>query len=158
MNLIPAVNIVAVFHLASVAALVGIILTETVIELLPLLQKDLHRSTIRFHVWIDLCLELPVALVVIGTGVAMAFLVDNLTTLHIIKIGCASGALLLGLTCILRVLRRNILLKNGEPEEVLEKKSRLIHATAALIYLLMITSLVIGAWLAYNRVLNSIYS
>ena len=152
------VNIVAVLHLTFVSVLIGIIATETVMELLPLRKKDLHHSAIRFHVWIDLLLELPIALGVIATGIAMATLVKELTLLHLIKIACASTAFILGLSCIWRVIRRNRFRENKEPEDILEKETRKIHITAGLIYILIIITIIMGVWLAYNRVLELIYT
>ncbi|GEM_PF-1557372 len=158
MKSIPMVNIVAVLHLTVVSALIGVIATETVMELLPLRKNDLHHSAIRFHFWIDLLLELPLALGVIATGVAMATLVKELTILHLIKIACASTAFLLGCTCIWRVIRRDRFLKNNEPEKVLKKETKNIHITASITYILISVIIILGVWLAYNRVLDSIYS
>jgi predicted nucleic acid-binding Zn ribbon protein len=157
MRSIPTVNIVAVLHLAFVSALVGVIATETVLELLPLRKKDLHHSAIRFHVWIDLLLELPIALGVIVTGIAMAILVNDLTVYHLIKIACASTAFILGLTCIWRVIRRNRFREDKKAEDILEKETQKIHLTASVIYILLIAVVILGVWLAYNRVLESIY-
>jgi predicted nucleic acid-binding Zn ribbon protein len=151
------VNIVAVLHLTFVSVLIGVIATETVMELLPLRKKDLHHSAIRFHVWIDLLLELPIALGVIATGIAMATLVKELTLIHLIKIACASIAFIFGLSCIWRVIRRNRFRENKEPEDILEKETRKIHLTAALIYILIFITIILGVWLAYNRVLELIY-
>jgi len=154
---IPTVNIVAVLHLAFISALIGVIATETVMELLPLRQKDLHHSAIRFHVWIDLLLELPIALGVIATGITMAVLVDKLTVFHLIKIAFASIAFGLGLSCIFRVIRRNRLRKGRASEDILEKETKKIHLTASVIYILLIAVVILGVWLAYHRVLESIY-
>jgi len=154
MGSIPAVNIVAVLHLAFVSALIGVIATETVMELLPLRSKDLHHGAIRFHVWIDLLLEGPLALGVVATGIAMATLVSQLTTYHLVKISFASIAFVLGLTCIMRVIRRNRLREGRASEDVLEKETKKIHLTAAVIYVLLTAVLTLGVWLAYHRVLD----
>jgi len=154
MGSIPAVNIAAVLHLAFVSALIGVVATETVMELLPLRSKDLHHGAIRFHVWIDLLLELPLALGVIATGIAMATLVNKLTTYHIVKISFASIAFMLGITCIIRVIRRNRLREGGASEDILEKETKKIHITAAAIYVLLTAVVALGVWLAYNRVLD----
>lgn len=153
MGAIPMVNIVAVLHLAFVSALIGVIATETVMELLPLRSKDLHHGAIRFHLWIDLLIEAPLALGAVATGIVMATLVNDLTTYHLVKITFASIALMLGITCIMRVIRRNRLREEGASEEVLEKETKKIHLTAALIYILLTVVLALGVWLAYNRVL-----
>ena len=154
MGSIPAVNIVAVLHLAFVSALIGVIATETVMELLPLLSKDLHHGAIRFHLWIDLLLEGPLALGVVVTGIAMATLVRELTTYHLVKISFAAIALMLGLTCIMRVIRRNRLREGRASEDVLEKETKKIHLTAAVIYVLLTAVVALGVWLAYHRVLD----
>lgn len=154
MGSIPAENIVAVLHLAFVSALIGVIATETVMELLPLRHKDLHHGAIRFHLWIDLLLEAPLALGVVATGITMATLINELTTYHLVKISFASIAFMLGITCIIRVIRRNRLREGRASEDVLEKETKKIHLTAAVIYILLIAVVILGVWLAYNRVLN----
>ena len=154
MGPIPAVNIVAVLHLAFVSALIGVIATETLIELLPLRSKDLHHGAIRFHVWIDLLLEAPLALGVVVTGITMATLVSELTTYHLVKISFAAVAFILGLTCIIRVIRRSRLREVRASEEVLKKETKKIHLTAAVIYVLLTAVVALGVWLAYNRVLD----
>jgi len=154
MGSIPAVNIVAVLHLAFVSALIGVVATETVMELLPLRHKDLHHSAIRFHLWIDLLLEAPIALGVVATGIVMATLVSKLTTYHLVKISFASIAFMLGITCIIRVIRRNRLREGRVSEDVLEKETKKIHITAAVIYILLAAVVALGVWLAYNRVLQ----
>ncbi|HUT56174.1 MAG TPA: hypothetical protein VM658_22470 [bacterium] len=154
MGPIPAVNIVAVLHLAFVSALIGVIATETVMELLPLWHRDLHHGAIRFHLWIDLLLEGPIALGVVATGIAMATQVNAITTYHLVKISFASIAFMLGLTCILRVIRRSRLREGRASEDVLERETQKIHLTAAVIYILLIPVVILGVWLAYNRVLQ----
>lgn len=148
------INIVAVLHLAFVSALIGVIATETVMELHSLRSKDLHHSAIRFHLWIDLLIEAPAALGVVVTGIAMATLVNELTTYHLLKITFASIVFILGFTCILRVIRRNRLREGQVSEDILDRETKKIHLTAASAYILIIVVLVLGVWLAYNRVLH----
>ena len=48
-------------------------MTELVIEVYPYKNRGLYLSTIHFHYWIDLLVELPLVLGVIATGVALFF-------------------------------------------------------------------------------------
>ncbi len=152
MGSIPTANVAAVLHLAFVSALIGVIAAETVMEALPLRQRDLHQGAVRFHLWIGLLLEVPIAMGVVVTGIAMATLVDSFSLFHVVKISLASIALLLGLTCVFRVIRRYRLWDDGAMDDVLEKDTRKIHLTAAFIYALMIGPAILGVWLAYKRV------
>ncbi len=91
MSSIPLINIVAVAHLFCIAALSGCMAAEVVFEYYAMFfNRKLHHSVIRIHYWIDILVELPLILCVLSTGIAMAYLVEKLTTPHIIKIGIAS--------------------------------------------------------------------
>ena len=148
----PIFNVLAVGHLCLIAAIIGVISTEGVMEIYPYLKKDLHHSAIRFHVWIDILVELPIVLGIIGTGIGMAILLDKLTMLHLIKITCASIAGLLTISCIWRVLRRNRLLNEGAPEDALLRETKRIIITAIILYSFLIPTLIMGVLLAYKRV------
>ena len=160
---IPTINLVALAHLSFVSAFVGLYLAEATMELYAFFfnrgDKVLNHSVMRLHYWIDNLVEIPIIAGFVGTGIWMAFLVDELTMLHIVKIGCVVFALSVpGSMCLRSVNRRYKLLKENAPEDILLNKSRnIIYIIAILFNPFVIAAAVIGCWLAYNRVLESIY-
>ena len=84
-------DILAMLHLIMLSLWGGVVATEAVIEVLPFRQRELHAATIRFHYWIDLLVELPLVLAVIATGAALFFLTDEVTPLHLVKVGLGAG-------------------------------------------------------------------
>jgi hypothetical protein len=54
----------------------------------------------------------------------------------------------------MRVIRRNWLREGRASGETLEKETKKIHITAAVIYLLLNAVVARGVWLAYYRVLQ----
>ncbi len=162
MQSIPLINLVAIAHLACISVFIGVFLVESVIELYPYLKKykdfELHHMAVRYHYWTDLIVEIPVLLGVIGTGIWMAILVEKLTMLHIIKIAILVCWAIGGSLCILNVVVRYKLLNQGSSENILVRKSkRIINIATVIVYFLFVPALIIGAWLAYHRVLESIY-
>lgn len=157
METIPLINLVGLIHLCLIAAVVGVIATEGVMEIFPFFRKEHQPSTVRFHVWIDLLVELPLILGILVTGGALVLLVENLTIWHLVKIGCALAAGGLAVSCIWTVLRRKKRLDTRAPEEELTRDSRRIIGKAIILYLFFIPAAVIGAWLAYQRMLTLIH-
>lgn len=99
-------NVLAMLHLIMLSMWGGVVATEAVIEVFPFQQRELHASTIRFHYWIDLLVELPLVLGVIATGVVLFFLTDTVTPFHLVKIGLGGAAVAVNLFCIVVVVRR----------------------------------------------------
>lgn len=119
--------------------------------------KDLHHVNIRNHYWIDTRVEVPLAIGVVASGVTMAILVDRLTVLHITKIALAS-ALMIGLGfCVRAVLRRNRILEEHPSEEGIVEEAGRLCLFGLTAESLLIPILVLGFWLGYHRVLDSIY-
>jgi hypothetical protein len=162
MNSIPTINIVAAVHLAFISAFIGMYMAETVIELYPYFNRDdmaLHHSAIRLHYWIDILVEIPVMLVVIASGITMAFLVEKITVLHVIKISAVVLFLLIAGMCPLNVIKRHRMMKEYAPEERLRSTSKRIIALAAFsMSIFFSAALIMGFWLAYHRILAGIYS
>jgi hypothetical protein len=187
---IPLINIIAIIHLFFIAALLGTVMTENLMELnvfsrrqrgisvlgtyarlLRLLSrrdefesklcedgvKDLHHANIRNHYWIDLLVELPLAIGAIISGIVMAVLVDNLSILHIVKITLASCVMIGLFFCIKSVLRRNRLLQNDSSTGEVSKETWRLCLTATLWEPLLIPLVFLGFWLGYHRILESIY-
>lgn len=93
-------------HLMMLSLWGGVVATEAVIEVLPFRQPDLHPATVRLHYWIDLLVELPLVIAVIVTGSTLLYLVDDITGLHLLKVGFAGAAVTVNLYCIVVVVRR----------------------------------------------------
>ena len=187
---IPLINIVAAVHLFFIAAFLGTVMTENLMELnvfsrkkkgvsvlgsyarlLRLLSKpdefqselredgaqDLHHANIRNHYWIDLVVELPLAIGVITSGIAMAVLVDKLSILHLVKIALASCVMVGLFFCVNSVLRRNRMLQNDSSTGGVAKETWRLCLTATLWEPLLIPLVFLGFWLGYHRILDSIY-
>jgi hypothetical protein len=159
--MIPAVNIAAVIHLGLIAAFIGIFMVESVLELYSAVNSGdgaLHRAVIRLHFWIDLLVELPVFAGVVGSGIAMALLVDKLTPLHVIKISSVTLFFLIAVWCPVTVIKRYQMANEGAPEAALRAKSKtIIYLAACSMSIFFTAAFGLGLWLAYHRVLRSIY-
>ena len=124
-------NVLAMLHLIMLSMWGGVVATEAVIEVLPFRRRELHSATIRFHFWIDLLVELPLVLGVIATGVALFFLTDPLTPLHLVKIGLGGAAVAVNLFCIVVVVKRGRRLSGDGDDELLWRSSRIVLACFA---------------------------
>lgn len=162
MATIPLINIVAAIHLSFIMLFLGMYMVEAVMELMSYFNRRdaaLRHSIIRLHFWVDLLVEIPVIIGVFATGVTMAFLVEKITMLHAIKIGLVVMFVLVAVFCPLNVIDRYRLMKKNADEETLVRKSRIIIYTAGFSLSIFFTgALLIGFWLAYHRILASIYS
>jgi hypothetical protein len=119
--------------------------------------KEAHLGSIRNHFWIDIMVELPLALGVVASGTAMAILVNRLTVLHLLKMALAACVITGMCFCVRGVLRRHRMLREEASEEAIARETRHIFLTAALWEPLMIPVLALGFWLGYHRILETIY-
>ncbi len=88
MESIPLINIVAVIHLYFIGGLLTCGMIEVVFEYYGLFfKKEFHPCAIRIHHYVDIFVEIPLFIAVAISGIFMAFLVTELTTLHYVKIG-----------------------------------------------------------------------
>jgi hypothetical protein len=126
-----AVTIVRLGHLMSLCLWGGVVATEAVIEVLPFRRHELHPAAIRLHYWIDLLVELPLVIGVSVTGTTLLLLIQEVTTLHLVKVAFAAAAVLVNLFCIAVVLRRARHLDRGA-ETKLWRASRVVLACFAL--------------------------
>jgi len=101
--------------------------------------------------------EVPLAVGVIVSGIIMAILVDRLSVLHITKIALASCSMIGLAFCVKGVLRRNRILQGSPTEEGIIREARKMYLTALTAECLLIPILVLGFWLGYHRILDSIY-
>jgi hypothetical protein len=111
----PMPGIAPLLHLVVLSLWGGVVATEAVIEIAPFRWPDLHPATIRMHYWIDLLVELPLVIAVVATGITLLVLADEITTLHLVKVAFAAGAVAVNLFCIAVVLRRARRLDTAEP-------------------------------------------
>jgi hypothetical protein len=126
-----APSLLAMLHLIALAGWGGVVATEAVIEVAPFRVHELHPAAIRFHYWIDLLVELPFVLAVVGTGVALAVTTPELTGLHAVKIAFGAAAVAVNLFCIGVVVRRGRRLQQGGGEQPLWRASRVVLACFA---------------------------
>lgn len=154
MQELPLINYVSLIHLLSVGAWLGVVMTETLIEVYPYKDRGLYRSTIHFHYWIDLLVELPLVLLLLGSGIVLVFLSSSLDLLHILKIVSGLVPVLACFAGIYVVLRRSAALKAGKKEEDLWDGSRHIVIAVLIGSPFFAISLGLGFWLARGRLLE----
>ncbi|MEE4271179.1 MAG: hypothetical protein V2I67_05875 [Thermoanaerobaculales bacterium] len=146
-----ALDVVAMVHLVVLSMWGGVVATEAVVELLPFRRRGLHAAAIRFHFWIDLLVELPMVLAVVGTGVALALLIPTLTSLHVVKIVLGGAAVLVNLFCIAVVIRRGRGLGRDVGDALLWRDSRTVLACFAIGLLCAAGAAVLGFRFAVDR-------
>lgn len=187
---IPLVNVVAIVHLFFIAAFMGTVMTENLMELNVFLRRKngagvpagylrfvrllarperfqselseegvrgVHCANVQGHFWIDLLIELPLAVGVAASGIAMAVLVDELSWLHIVKIVLASCVVIGVFFCVRSVLRRRGMMRDNPSAEGVARETWRLYLTASLWEPLLIPILFLGFWLGYHRILESIY-
>ncbi len=157
---IPTINIVAVIHLTFVAGFVGMFLCESVVEAYGSQNDNVKPFTARAHYLIDLFIELPLVAGILISGTALAFLVNKISYLHIalISIG-AFTALYCPFAFFTWVRTRNKMYEDDNHDK--RKMKRLwrdFSIAGALLFVPgLLLSLTIGFYLAYHRVIESIY-
>ncbi len=146
-----ALNFLAMAHLIVLSMWGGVVATEAVIEIFPFRRRELHAATIRFHYWIDLLLELPLVLAVIATGIALLFVIETVTPLHLVMIGFGGAAVAINLFCIVVVVRRGRRLERSADDGPLWRASRMVLACFATGLLCAGGAAVLGFWFALQR-------
>jgi hypothetical protein len=150
---LPIINLVSMTHLIFLCLWGGVVATESVLELLPYRRRDLHPKTIEYHFWIDLLVELPLVLLVIASGVALALLAWPLRAAHFLKIGCALVAVSANLVCIALVISRRGQMTAGASEETLWRVTRRVVLCAVIGLPFSAVAAGLGFFLAYHRLL-----
>lgn len=150
-----SVDVLSMIHLIMLALWGGVVATEAVIEILPFRCRELHPAAIRFHFWIDLLVELPLVLAVIATGAALAFAIDPLTPLHLVKITLGGLAVAINLFCILVVVKRGRQLSLQADGEHLWRASRTVLACFAGGLLCAAGAAVLGFRFALDRLVGA---
>ena len=146
-----AFNLVAMIHLVVLSMWGGIVATEAVVELLPFRRRELHAAAIRYHYWIDLLVELPMVLAVIGTGATLLVLRQSVTPLLMVKVFLGGAAVLVNLFCITVVVRRGRGLERSTDEASLWRASRTVLACFAVGLLCAAGAAVLGFRFALDR-------
>jgi len=146
-----AIKLLAMAHLIVLSMWGGVVATEAVIEIYPFRRRELHAAAIRFHYWIDLLIELPLVLAVIATGVALLFVIETVTPLHLVLIGFGGAAVAINLFCIAVVVKRGQRLERSADEGPLWRASRMVLACFATGLLCAGGAAVLGFWLAFER-------
>ncbi len=160
MGLIPTENIVAVIHLTFVAAFIGLYLCEGVLETYGFYKKEFSHSAIRCHYLLDTFVELPLITGVIISGITMAILVGKFSGFHFALIICGLTTALYCPFCFLRYTRpRNREINKETPDEefLAARFKKCIIMTNIIFHPAFLAALILGFWLAYHRVLESIY-
>ena len=146
-----AFNLVAMIHLVVLSMWGGIVATEAVVELLPFRRRELHAAAIRYHYWIDLLVELPMVLAVIGTGTTLLVLTQSVTPLLMVKVFLGGAAVAVNLFCITVVVRRGRGLERSADEASLWRASRTVLACFAVGLLCAAGAAVLGFRFALDR-------
>lgn len=146
-----AFSLVAMIHLMVLSMWGGVVATEAVVEILPFRRHELHPATIRFHFWIDLLVELPLVLAVVGTGVVLLVLRQSTPLLLWVKVAFGAAAVLVNLFCIAVVIRRGRHADRNTDERSLWKDSRIVLGCFATGLVFAAAAAVLGFRFALDR-------
>jgi len=150
---VPAIHVVLVVHLCFVAAFMGLFLCEAVAEGYGS-KNELHPIGIRMHYLMDIFVEIPLMTGILVTGIILAFLVDKLSTLHIILIACGSLSVMACFFSFFRFVRtRNRVISNDpiDHDTLVKIRTKFGIFTFAVCIPLLLAALIIGFWLARQR-------
>jgi hypothetical protein len=135
-------NHVAAAHVFALLAWGTLVLVELFVEFGARDDDGLRRAA-RTHFLIDLCLEVPLLLVVLGTGFALASRVPVWTALHILKVSAGLVAVSANLYCFAIVLRRHA---TRDRVERLRRDTTLIRIVSPAIG---VPAGVVAAWIGF---------
>lgn len=145
------IETLAIAHVALLALWGGVVATEVIVELHAALHPPLQDAAARFHLRIDLILELPLILGVIASG---SFLLAHAwppTSLHLVKLACVAVPILSNLACVALVVMRARSLDSGASASVPRAHTRRIFVTALVGVPFAFAGAVLGAYLAAER-------
>lgn len=115
----------ALVHLLLVAVWGGVLLVEGVLEIVGSGSLDGMRRVAWAHYWIDVCVEVPVVLGVLMSGMMLALAVPAFTGLHVVKLGAGLLAIAINLSCVGFVLRRQAAAGDDAELQRLHRRVRL---------------------------------
>jgi hypothetical protein len=145
------VHLLPVVHLGFLCFWGGIVATEAVVELCPFSRRDLHPAAIRLHYWIDLLVELPAVVLVLASGILLLVRAQQITPIHVIKVGFAGAAIAVNLFCIWVVVRRARAHASGAAEDRLWRASKIVLGCFACGLLCAAVAAALGFYLATLR-------
>lgn len=130
-------------HLLSVGVWLGCVLTEALFERALLGTNRENESLLaRLHMRVDLIIEIPAFLLVVGTGLLM--LLDNpMSDWLLVKIGLGLLAVLANIYCVYLVFQRVRFSDAGDWDEF-DKTDRLQHKIGAIVLLGILGATVTG--------------
>lgn len=133
-------------HLVSAAVWLGCILTEAVFERVLLAgDRSSHRALADLHVRVDLLVELPTLLLVLGTGLVMAIGSFPEAAWFRTMLASGAGAIGLNLFCIWLVIeRRSAAAVQAWPR--FARLDHLQHKAGAGVLLLVLVAFLAGAY------------
>jgi hypothetical protein len=144
-------DLLAMIHLVVLSLWGGVVATEAVVEVYPFRHREMHPASIRLHYWIDLLVEAPLVLAVVATGIVLLWNTDPVTSLHLLKVGFAAGAVAVNVFCIAVVVRRGRRYDSGIEDDRLWGSSRTVLACFAVGLACAAVAAVIGFKLALVR-------
>jgi hypothetical protein len=154
---IPLVHTVLVVHLCLVAAFLGLYACEVVVEASHS-KDELHPTAIRIHYLLDIFVEIPLMSGILISGIALALLVDELTTPHLWLITCGTIAALGCFTSFFGFVRTRKRLLDKEPvdhEALVRIRNRFGAFSFIALNPPLLVALVVGFWLAHQRAIEA---
>ena len=101
-------------HICAVCFWFGLIGAEAVIERSRTESRDHGFSVARNHFWIDLLLELPVAVTVLASGMLLLGSLPSVATILVVKIAAGVFAVGINLYCARPVVMRKMAADNND--------------------------------------------
>jgi hypothetical protein len=133
-----------VVHVLGVGFWLGVLGVETVLERSRTSSRATGYAVARYHYLIDVFLEIPVFVVVLGTGLAM---VDpmRLSGWYLVKVVCGLVAVGANAVCVIPVVLRRRAAERDRLTDV-RHYSRMIDWTAVVGLPAALVALGLGAW------------
>jgi hypothetical protein len=154
---IPLIHTLLVVHLCLVAAFLGLYACEVVVEASH--QSDeLHPTAIRIHYLLDVFVEIPLISAILASGIALTFLLEEITTPHIWLIACGTIVVFACLFSFLRFVRTRRRLLAEEPvdhRELVRIRMRFGVFSFVVLNPALAVALIVGFWLAHQRALEA---
>lgn len=94
-----------VCHLLYLSLWGGLVAGESVMEIYGRKHPEFQQAVARFHLWMDLCVEIPLLVAVLMTG-GLLLQQRALDTQLLIKVLAGMGALAANIYCVTVVIRR----------------------------------------------------
>lgn len=133
----------ALAHLMLLSAWAGVVLAESVVELLPRRVPSIRDAAIRLHFAIDLVVELPLLVAVVASGVWLAS-GRPLDARLLVKIGAGLVAVTANGVCVAAVIRRARLLAGGALPAAVDRWSKVVLGTAVVGLPFAVLALLLG--------------